>query len=310
MEEDDKEEVIILLSTYNGEKYVAEQLDSILQQKDVTVNIVIRDDGSKDSTLGIINDFRNKFKGKIDLIVGRNIGWKKSFFELIQYADDHYSDKKYFAFSDQDDIWLPDKLINGIRLLETLHNPIKLYCSNLLGLKENGEKILIRRDYMKPTYKNCLVINRATGCTVLFNKNLLRVISHSDVKTPVAHDQWLYMVAVLCGEVIIDSIPHILYRLHDNNQIGNKTGLLEVWKRRIRDYKNPDNSRLRESCAKDLLANYKAQMNEEAYKVVAKIALYRQNIISRLRLFWDRGYTTGNKWNDLFIRIRILLGIL
>ena len=105
--------VCVMMSTYNGQRFLREQIDSILNQKDVQVFLWIRDDGSTDDTVEIVEDYMNR-ANNIFLIKGRNIGLGCSFMELIYQTPDTYT---YYAFSDQDDIWLEDKLSTGVRML-------------------------------------------------------------------------------------------------------------------------------------------------------------------------------------------------
>ena len=110
--------VQVLLSTYNGEKYIREQLDSILTQKDIEVSILIRDDGSTDSTVDIIHEYCSN-NSDIKLIKGSNMGACKSFFELFKEADMGYD---YYALADQDDYWYADKLTVACNMLAKIDN--------------------------------------------------------------------------------------------------------------------------------------------------------------------------------------------
>ena len=107
--------VQILLSSYNGDKYINRQIDSILCQKDVEVHLLIRDDGSTDQTRQIIKKYEKKYPFNIKVVLGENIGWKKSFFTLLKLAGDY----DYYAFADQDDYWYEDKEISAIDVMES-----------------------------------------------------------------------------------------------------------------------------------------------------------------------------------------------
>jgi rhamnosyltransferase len=122
--------VCVLLSTYNGEAYLREQIDSILAQIDVSVELIIRDDGSKDSTVKIINEYKNQYVNVLILDSYKNLGPANSFMELL-YAS---GDADYYAFAEQDDIWLPEKLSKAIGIIEHKNidgssSPV-LYASN------------------------------------------------------------------------------------------------------------------------------------------------------------------------------------
>ena len=107
-----KNSILVLMSTYNGERYIKDQLKSIIEQKtDFNIDILIRDDGSKDGTVQIIENIQKEYVyTNIRLQTGENIGCNASFFELIKSSDEY----EYYAISDQDDIWLPDKIDRAI----------------------------------------------------------------------------------------------------------------------------------------------------------------------------------------------------
>ena len=119
-------DVIVLMSTYNGEKYIAEQIDSIYNQDfDGSIQILIRDDGSKDHTKEIIKQYENTPRRNIQLIEENNVGPQRSFLKLIQAADE----AKFYFFSDQDDFWYADKIRRAVRQIGNKEEPV-CYCSN------------------------------------------------------------------------------------------------------------------------------------------------------------------------------------
>ena len=128
--------VAVLMSTYNGEKYLREQIDSILAQEGVDVTLYIRDDGSSDSTIEIINEYLTK-TNRIKFYIGENIGVGNSFMQLVYDCPEDYD---YYAFSDQDDIWLTEKMQVAVDSLKEYSNPF-LYCSNQILVDKNGKII-------------------------------------------------------------------------------------------------------------------------------------------------------------------------
>lgn len=300
--------IIILLSSYNGQKFITEQVDSLLTQKDVDIHIIVRDDGSTDNTVDIIKEFRAAHPGRITLIEGANIGWRKSFFTLVEYAARN-TESEFYAFCDQDDIWLPEKLRVAVSALESMPDKTlpRLYCSNLYYYKDGINYGIIRKKKPIPTYKNCLVRNYATGCTVVFDNNLLKLIAKNIPSITVAHDYWAYMVAVLCGVVYIDDKSYILYRQHENNQIGSKSGLGDIWKRRISDLMKFLNSHQREEQARELMRLFSNYMYPDSLVAVSKLCDYRSNIINQMSLLCDNGYTLGHCSNDFWFKLRVLL---
>ena len=110
---DCKNKVVILLSTYNGEKYLKEQLDSLLNQTYKNIDIYIRDDGSKDETVNIIKKYQNEYDN-IHLEEGKNLGFIKSFFELLKNGDENVD---IYSYCDQDDIWEEDKIERAVKFI-------------------------------------------------------------------------------------------------------------------------------------------------------------------------------------------------
>ena len=299
--------VLVLLSTYNGSKFLIEQLDSLFTQKSCEFKLLVRDDGSSDSTLDILYKYQQLYPKSIDILKGKNIGWKKSFFELLKIAYIRYKEFEYFAFCDQDDVWLPEKLFVGIQKLNLLPQGCNLYCSNLFYYKDGVNYGLIRKEKVLPTFKSCLVRNYATGCTVIFNRELLFLVSRKLPVISIAHDYWLYQIAVLCGHVFIDEQSYILYRQHENNQIGNRSSWIDIWKRRLKDFRYYNLGHHREEGAKELLRLFAKDMHPLAIEATRKMSNYRRSFCSQLSLLLDGGYTLGKKANDRWLKLRIIL---
>lgn len=195
------DKVAILMSTYNGAKYLREQIDSILFQKGVEVTLYIRDDGSSDGTIDIVKEYAQKYQNII-WTMGKNVGVGNSFMQLIYDCPDDYD---YYAFSDQDDIWLEDKLKVAIDSIKQRDTPA-LYASNQMLVDENGTQISLRypKDYdMQNSVEAQFQINRISGCTFVFNKVLKKVLSEparrptEELLRKRIHDVWVSNVASL-----------------------------------------------------------------------------------------------------------------
>ena len=215
--------VAILLATYNGEKYLSEQLDSLLNQHQVNVHIYIQDDNSTDNTLKIINFYKNKYPDNFSNIF--HCDFKnpcKNFLNLVNKVNDTYD---YYAFSDQDDVWLNDKLIHAINILKQGND---LYC----GRTEIVDRKLTSFGYsplfqFPPSFKNAIVQSIAGGNTMVFNKkifNLLKKNCNVDVQS---HDWWTYILTTFTGhKVFYDKNPKVLYRQHNKNHNGSNIGFI------------------------------------------------------------------------------------
>lgn len=213
-----KKKVQILLSSYQGEQFLKEQLDSLLKQSWKNLEILIRDDGSTDGTRKILEDYSGKYE-HIKYFPGENIGVTKSFFELLKK-----SDAAYVAFCDQDDIWLEHKVEAAVRKLKKETGPA-LYCGNkiLVDRSLSPMKKQSRRS-LKPGFGNAVVECICTGCTAVMNRELADILTARLPEYAILHDWWTYLAASYTGKVIFDPHPYILYRQHEGNVVGAKGG--------------------------------------------------------------------------------------
>lgn len=221
-----KDRVAVILSTYNGEKYLVEQLESILAQEAVEVSLLVRDDGSRDSTMSIVRDFALRY-GNVQWIAGVNRGVAGSFMTALEQAD---CPCDYFAFSDQDDVWEPRKLANAVEVLRVAGDtqlPL-LYCSKLEVVDENLRHIAFTRKLFRDIgFKNALFQNIVTGCTVVMNRPARDlVIAAGAMRNILIHDWWCYLAVSAFGKVIFDDRSAIKYRQHGHNQVGARMSFL------------------------------------------------------------------------------------
>lgn len=298
------------MSTFNGEKFIVEQLDSILNQKGVDMKLLIRDDGSTDKTLTIISDYIDRYPDLIILIKGNNIGWRKSFFELAEYAAQNLRDYYYFAFADQDDIWMPDKLSRAVDCIKCHDSGIALYCSNFHYYENGINHGLGRDESLTPSAKKCLIRNLGLGCSEVMNRNLLLAFTKERPKMEMAHDEWAYLVANLCGHMFLDKESRILYRQHSGNQVGIRRSFLQIWKRRLRTLGKSLKTHPKETAAKEMIRIHGNLMTHEAMEAAIKLATYRGSISSMLNLLRDKDYTFDRRNSDFWLKLKILFGIL
>ncbi|MBD5854217.1 glycosyltransferase family 2 protein [Lactococcus lactis] len=209
------------MSTYNGEKFVAEQIESIQKQTFRNWNLIIRDDGSKDKTLEIIDEFISKDK-RIKLIKSKNIGVINSFYELIK------SDQAdFYFFSDQDDYWLPEKL--DIMLSEAKkydNNTPKMYYSDLKVVDKNLKVINNSMIKSQSGHPNTELVQELTENTVTGGASMINHVLASQWKTTndiIMHDWYLALLASGIGELIYIDKATYLYRQHDSNVLGART---------------------------------------------------------------------------------------
>ncbi len=297
------DKIIVLMATYNGEKYLQEQIDTILAQKDVDVELVVRDDGSTDRTKEILEE--NHRKGKLDWYTGENRGSAGSFMDLIGRA----GDAPYYALSDQDDHWLPEKLSSAIRMLREAE-PAKpaLYHSGTILADENLKPISDERERNRiTTVKQALIGSGATGCTMCFNRALLEMLRKPHPDFRLMHDNWIYKVCLITGGSILKGDKsYILYRQHGNNAIGGFAQKQHPFRRHLKSIR--DEKRYRSEGIAALYEAYKDDMPEENRKTTEQLVHYRKGL-NRFQILTDKGFETGNRRNDQLFKIAILFGL-
>jgi len=224
--------VAILLCTYNGQEFLQEQLDSFATQTHRNWALYVSDDGSTDATLEIIAQFAKKVgEHKVTLFKGPRKGFAANFLSLIHHNE---ITADYYAFSDQDDIWLPKKLEVATKWLNTQDaNVSALYCSRTILIDAKG-KVFGKSDLFlrPPSFANALVQSIGGGNTMVLNRAARNLISaHSPDDGIISHDWWVYiLVSGNEGAIQYDSTGHVLYRQHG----GNLVGMNGTWMARVK----------------------------------------------------------------------------
>lgn len=212
--------VCVFMSTFNGEKFIKEQLDSLISQVNIQLFLKIRDDGSTDNTLLILQEYKERYPDMIEYYSGSNIGFANSFYELMC----RYSGYDYYAFSDQDDIWNENKIIKAIEKIKNQIRPM-LYGSNLKAFNSNDNTkyyIYNTKDKEKilTNMKNYPFISNPYGCTMLWNNALHIELLKYEKPTLLTHDVWVNLLGAYLGNVYFDFNSYINYRIHLNNACG------------------------------------------------------------------------------------------
>ena len=221
-----QEGILVLLSSYNGEKYIKDQILSILNQEiDCRVDIRIRDDGSKDNTCKIIEELIKEYPEKIELIRGENIGYNQSFFELIKGAEGY----RYYSISDQDDVWLKNKLQVAKEWLDNDKEDIPLLYASTSYLVYDDMKPYgtTRKKIREFSIYNTIIQNICPGHAQVFNNELLKLLQEDiDVSKIYVYDSWITNVAMLYGKILFNNESYTLYRQHQKNQLGYGKGMV------------------------------------------------------------------------------------
>jgi len=221
------QQVAILLCTYQGEKYLAEQLNSFTAQTYPNWTLWISDDGSTDSTLSQLSAFAQQHNpGQVTVRAGPRRGFVKNFMSLIceptLLAD-------YYALSDQDDIWHADKLERAVNWLRQIpEGQPALYCTRTELINDAGQRIGFSPLFSRPpAFANALMQNVAGGNTMVMNHSARELLREAGADVDViAHDWWVYIVISACGgQIHYDGQPSLRYRQHGDNLIGANAGL-------------------------------------------------------------------------------------
>ncbi|GBK65192.1 glycosyltransferase family 2 protein [Paenibacillus macerans] len=278
-----KKKVQVLLSTYNGEKYLDELLKSVLSQDGVEINMLIRDDGSVDNTTASLLSYSKDHPNKIRFIKGSNLGVQSSFFELIKEASEDYD---YYAFCDQDDVWESNKLLRAVTLLHEQSEEIPLmYCS---ATSMVDEKLNFIGTWPSPPRRpmsmyNALIENIAVGCTLVMNHKTMRLLKSSfprTVSNVIMHDWWVYLCVSTFGKVIFDDEAHLLYRQHTDNVLGGQsTGTLKKWCRRIIRFISGKNKSIISNQASEFIQTYCHILSHNQKQEIERLLACRHNNI-------------------------------
>ncbi|MBO4837847.1 MAG: glycosyltransferase family 2 protein [Lachnospiraceae bacterium] len=216
--------ILVLMAAYNGERYLREQIDSVLAQEgDFALTLRIRDDGSSDGTAAILEEYRSRFPDRVEVLTGENIGYNACFFTLIDSADDC----DYCALSDQDDVWLPGKLQAAIRALEQESGPALYASASQMTDAELHPTGLTRLQKKPLAPANTLIQNICPGHNQVMNRALLELVQQPrDISQIYVYDLWIANLAALYGVIRFDPEPRTLYRQHGNNELGSKGSAL------------------------------------------------------------------------------------
>lgn len=219
------DKVAILMGTYNGDRFLAEQIDSIVSQSHKNWILVVSDDGSVDKTQDILSDYKVILKDKIEVRNGPKRGFSANFMSMLC---DHSIVADYFCFADQDDVWLDKKIEHALKKIEYEKTPA-LYCGRTWYVTHTLNKIGVSPAYIHPKiFRNALIQSVAGGNTMLLNKAARDIILDVGLVEVPSHDWWVYqLVTGVSGKVLYDLEPMVLYRQHESNIVGKKTSIID-----------------------------------------------------------------------------------
>lgn len=300
----ENKKVAIIMSTYNGEKYIKEQLDSLILQTYKNIEIYIRDDGSKDNTINIIKEYMNNYKN-IFLNEGENIGFINSFFELLNMCDN----ADYYAYCDQDDVWMEDKISRAVNHLSNLdNNKPALYFSNSdyydtdLNYIDTAEK---KKYY---NFRNSLVECVTQGMTMVINKKTKEEISKNRPEVCLYHDWWTYMICSGFGEIIYDDESLVKYRRHNKSVTVEGKSRFELFKWRISQFILGDSLKKIKIQLREYKKLYYNELSEDNKKILNLFTNEKYSFLIALKKFFYPKRFRRKLIDEISVRILFLFG--
>jgi len=304
--------VTILMAVYNGVPYLPEQLASIAGQTHRDWHLLISDDRSTDASGALLAQAARDLPN-LTCLTGPGQGGVANFMSLIRTAPDHAPKDSWLAFSDQDDVWLPEKLERGIAALQA-HDPCRpaLWCSRTWVTDDSLDERVLSAARPRPLgFRNALVQNVASGNTILLNAAGARLVTQAACETtlPVVHDWWIYQLLSGVGGVLVhDDAPSLLYRQHGVNQIGANLGHRARIRRigmllggQYRDWNDTNLAALRCS-AHRLTAENRTLVEDFAALRTLKGALRRVRRLRALNLYRQSTISTLALWLAAVLR--------
>jgi rhamnosyltransferase len=304
--------VAVLMSTYNGEKYLRDQVESIIAQRGVEVELFIRDDGSTDGTRALLDKIALG-DNRIHVFLGENVFYPKSFLSLCKTAIGF----DYYAFSDQDDHWKTHKLISAIEQIQDCESVYSLYASSL-SVVDKDLKVLGTKDFpgLTTSLGSEISRHRLAGCTMVwpnslhceFNKYLDPILQNSPIPNAESHDGWITLFCILRnGTIIYDSEPLILFRRHDHALTNSGAGIKKRIAYEMQHFFNRDDYRRRLS--RFLLDQFDF-IDEDSRALLNNVCDYRNNGLSgRFELIASGKIRTGIPMVDLLNKAAILISV-
>lgn len=294
---------MVVMSTYNGGDRIVKQLDSIFSQQGVDVECFIRDDGSKDNnTCNVLKNYM-RHEDRLKVEFAENVGWQRSFLLALSKAPK----ADYYAFSDQDDVWMNDKLSKSISELEK-HDPEKalLFHCNRISCTPDLKALPVQAPKVPCPLnkKNALTQEYAQGCSIVINDTARNLVCRHFPPENVPHDFWTGLVCYYFGEVYYSPEP-LFYHINHGCNASTAGHIKESRQRRLKSF-------LRESSypnvAKDLINGYNDLLSTDDCKFLHNVATNKGSFVKKLRLVLDPDFKRVNWQGTLLLKLSVLLG--
>ncbi|CAN2228089.1 WcaA Glycosyltransferases involved in cell wall biogenesis [Candidatus Nanopelagicaceae bacterium] len=283
----------VLLATFNGEKYLEEQLESLNCQEDVNVRVWVNDDGSTDETLAILKKWQRKGLIK-EISKSQGVGSTGAFLRLLS----EHSNSEYVAFCDQDDIWDENKLSSQLSsLVES--SPMMSTCLRLY-VDEAGKVIGKSKNLQNPpSFLNSTFENIAPGNTIILNNAAVKVINELQ-NPPIFHyDAWIYLLIAAFGKVVFVPSHFVKYRIHSSNFVGLRKKSFKASTVAVKDYLNQQ---------KFLLEKRSEILSKDQLEHLTSISLFvsEKNLRKKLSMFSRIKIGRQSKLDELLFKLLLM----
>lgn len=299
--------VAVLLSTYNGERFLAQQLDSLCAQRAVELALYVRDDGSSDGTLAVLQRYAARWPSLARITTHPNLGAPRSFMELLASVP---GDHDYYAFCDQDDVWLPEKLARAAAWLGQLpaQQP-SLYCGRVMSVDMELNELGPADLETDVSFEHTLFESIGSGCAMVMNRAAHALLARAVPRRIAMHDWWCALVIAAFGQVVYDETPTILYRQHGGNVVGARGGELELVLRHLRKLRrDPTSLYPIHAQASELLRLYGDELPPQRRRRVEALVRSKRSLLARLRYALAAPVVRTRKTDVAFARGLMMLG--
>jgi len=296
--------VLIIMSTYNGAKYLEKQLESIYNQTYKNFRLFVRDDGSSDGTVEILK--RYETKGALTLTCGENIGFVKSFFWLLKNAPE----ADYYSFSDQDDEWFDFQIERAVDILsKNDFTAPSLYFSDfdICDADLNSCERRTTKSNELSFVESLADGNRTVGFTCLISGSFKDLVVKADPGNLFSHDHFMYILSFLAGTQIYDRVSTAKYRRHGKNASQSRSEFfrLQLW--RVKNFLLKNNDRFRKMY-NEILSNYPEFLDDEKKRILLSFVRDYNSLRNRLfKFFYPRRFRQ-NLMEEFFLRLLFLIG--
>lgn len=301
----ENKKVAVVMSTYNGERFIREQLDSILNQTYKNIEIIVRDDGSKDGTVQVVKEYMQKYSN-ITLHEGKNLGFIKSFFELLKLVD-----ADYYSYADQDDVWMENKIELAVNSLNKLDNSVPNMAFGNSDYYDEDMKLIgpgpknKKYSFVKALFSCC-----GQGMTMTVNKRTRDMIIENTPKTCFFHDWWTYLLCIGLGNVAYDNVTTVKYRRRKQNATSEGQGYLRLLAWRIKHLIVNDGMKDIKQQMLNFKEFYYYQLLEEKRKALDLFANQEYTFKNAMKKAFYPKRLRNNFIDDIMLRVIFIMGVL